>query len=274
MDKYAVFGHPISQSKSPFIHQQFAIQTHQDLEYTAIEPALDNFHQQITEFIKAGGKGCNVTMPFKGEAFEIADHISERAQLAQAVNTLTFNDDGTISADNTDGAGLVKDLIANGAPLTKRILLIGAGGAARGVIKPLLDKAPNQLVVTNRSFDKALALQTTFREFGHIEAVPLTELEHLTAFDLVINSTSTSLSGELPPVPQSIFAENGFAYDMVYQNKPTIFLAWAKQLGCSKTVDGLGMLVGQAAESFYLWRNVKPDQAQVLAMLRNMLRNH
>jgi len=271
MDKYAVFGHPIKQSKSPIIHQQFALQTGQSLEYTAIDPGEDNFVIAISAFIRDGGKGCNVTMPFKEQAFKLADHVAERAKLAGAVNTLTFNEDGSISADNTDGAGLVNDLIANGAPLNKRILLIGAGGAARGVIKPILECSPQSLTIVNRTFEKAITLANMFKEFGTVKAIPLTELADDCQFDLIINSTSTSLSNELPPIPETVFAPNCFAYDMVYQDKETRFLTWSAKNGAKKCVDGLGMLVGQAAESYKVWRGVEPDQKPVLHYLRASL---
>ena len=273
MDKYAVFGHPIKQSKSPVIHQHFAQQTLQALEYTAIEPKLDGFKEEINRFIAQGGKGCNVTMPFKEQAFELADHVSEHAKLAGAVNTLSFNEDGSISADNTDGAGLINDLKNNNAPLNKRILLIGAGGAARGVIKPLLECKPDLLVLTNRTFEKADALATLFSPYGNVSARQISELAQVGSFDLVINSTSTSLTDELPPVPASVFGKDSFAYDMVYQNKQTIFLSWAKEQGSSKLVDGLGMLVGQAAESFNIWRGEMPTQKPVLDLLRKALKD-
>lgn len=268
MDKYTVFGSPIKQSKSPFIHQAFAKQTSQAIEYTAIEPALDNFQAEVKKLIQLGGKGCNVTMPFKEQAYQMATTLSERAQLAGAVNTLTFADDGSVLGDNTDGAGLVADLKANNAPLTKRVLLIGAGGAARGVIKPLLDCQPNSLTIVNRTFEKAQALTAIFQPFGNIKAVPIEALEDEQPFDLVINSTSTSLTDELPPVSSNIFANECFAYDMVYKANKTTFLAWAAKNGAAITIDGLGMLVGQAAESFYVWRNVMPTQSNVLAQLR------
>ncbi|WP_448554329.1 shikimate dehydrogenase [Thalassotalea montiporae] len=268
MDKYAVFGHPITQSKSPKIHQQFAENTKQNIEYTAIDPGLDGFEQGIKQFIDAGGQGCNITMPFKQQAFNLANQLSERARLAGAVNTLTFHADGTIAGDNTDGAGLVNDLINNGALLNKKVLLIGAGGAARGVIKPLLDCQPELLVIVNRTHEKAELLADKFKAFGNINALPITELAAEHSFDVIINSSSTSLTGELPPVPPSIFSAGCFAYDMVYQDKPTCFLTWAAEHGAATIVDGLGMLVGQAAESFKVWRGIEPAQESVLNMLR------
>ena len=273
MDKYAVFGHPIIQSKSPKIHQQFAENTQQNIEYTAIDPGLDGFVQGIKQFIATGGKGCNITMPFKQQAFELAHQLSERAQLAGAVNTLTFHADGTIAGDNTDGAGLVSDLLANGAKLNKNVLLIGAGGAARGVIKPLLDCQPELLVIVNRTHEKAELLADKFQAFGNITALPVNELQVNHGFDVIINSSSTSLTGELPPVSSNVFSTGCFAYDMVYQDKPTCFLTWAAEHGATTIVDGLGMLVGQAAESFKVWRGVEPTKDNVLTMLRAELTN-
>ncbi|NTS78628.1 shikimate dehydrogenase [Catenovulum sp. SM1970] len=268
MDKYAVFGNPISHSKSPLIHTEFAKQTEQALQYTAIKAEIGQFAEAVNTFVADGGKGCNVTVPFKEDAFKVADHISERAQLAEAVNTLTFNEDGTISADNTDGAGLVNDLQSHQAPLNKRILLIGAGGAARGVIKPLLDCQPEQLVIFNRTHSKAQNLAEHFADYGNITAMTEKELEQSTGFDVVINSTSASLSDELPPVPATIFSQGGFAYDMAYGNKPTVFVEWALSNGCQTSLDGLGMLVGQAAVSFEIWREVKPETQTVIQALR------
>lgn len=273
MDKYAVFGNPIQQSKSPIIHQQFAHQTNQALQYQAINPS-DNqltFEQAIRAFIESGGRGANITMPFKEQAFAMATVLSERAKLAGAVNTLSFSADGQVIGDNTDGAGLVADLKANQAPINKRVLLIGAGGAARGVIKPLLDCEPTSLTIVNRTFEKAQALAKIFQSHGNIEAFAIDKLSNVEPFDLIINSTSTSLSNELPPVTDRIFATECFAYDMVYKAEQTTFLNWASQNGAVKTVDGLGMLVGQAAESFYVWRNVEPERNSVLSMLRSQL---
>lgn len=272
MDKYAVFGNPIKHSKSPLIHNEFAKNTQQLMNYEAFSPEINKFAEGIFAFRKSGGKGCNVTVPFKEDAFKIADHISERANLAGAANTLILNSDGTISADNTDGAGLVLDLINNKAPIKeKRILIIGAGGAARGVIKPLLDCAPSEIVICNRTHSKAQALAERFNKFGNINAIPIQALHKQDTFDLVINSTSASLSGELPPVSSNIFKGCSFAYDMAYGNEPTCFVNWALENGVKKAIDGLGMLVGQAAESFSIWRNIRPEITPVLSILRQKL---
>ncbi|MGJ8694368.1 MAG: shikimate dehydrogenase [Thalassotalea sp.] len=273
MDKYVVFGNPISHSKSPLIHGLLAEQTQQAIEYTYIEADIDKFTQTVLAFRDSGGKGCNVTSPFKDEAFQLADHHTEGALLAETANTLTFNADGTISAETTDGAGFLLDLKNNNAPLTgKRILLIGAGGAAKGVIKQLLDVKPVLLSICNRTVAKADLLVERFKSFGEINAISASELENLTQpYDLIINSTSASLHGELPPVPAAMFNGCSFVYDMAYANEPTIFINWAKEHQVPTVIDGLGMLVGQAAESFEIWRKVKTDIPPVLAAVRKTL---
>lgn len=273
MDKYVVFGNPISHSKSPLIHGLLAEQTKQNIEYGYIEAETDKFTEAVHAFRASGGKGCNVTSPFKDEAFQLADHHTEGALLAETANTLIFNDDGTISAETTDGAGFLLDLQNNNAPLTgKRILLIGAGGAAKGVIKPLLESNPALLSICNRTVEKADALVERFSAFGNVDAITAVELENLTTpYDLIINSTSASLHGQLPPVPDNIFSGASFVYDMAYANEPTIFINWAKEHNVETVIDGLGMLVGQAAESFEIWRKVKTDIPPVLAAVRKTL---
>ena len=273
MDKYVVFGNPISHSKSPLIHSLLAEQTAQNIEYTYIEAELGKFNEAVYAFRASGGKGCNVTSPFKDDAFKLADHHTEGALLAETANTLIFNDDGTISAETTDGAGFLLDLKNNNAPLTgKRILLIGAGGAAKGVIKPLLDTKPELLSICNRTKEKANILVERFNTFGEINAITADELENLSQpYDLIINSTSASLHNQLPPVPASIFKDCSFVYDMAYANEPTIFINWAKEQGAQTVIDGLGMLVGQAAESFEIWRQVKTDIPPILAAVRKTL---
>ena len=262
-DRYAVFGHPIAHSKSPQIHAAFARQTGQDMTYEAILAPTDGFAASVAAFIAAGGRGANVTVPFKEDAFRLANRLSPRAQLAGAVNTLSFDATGIVG-DNTDGAGLVADLTRNlGRPLAgRRILLIGAGGAARGVIGPLLEQRPAALVVANRTAARADALAALFG--NGVSACGLDGIEG--AFDLVINATAASLAGELPPLPPAIFAPGCLAYDMMY-GRDTPFLAFARQYGAA-TADGLGMLVEQAAEAFHLWRGVRPATAPVIAQLR------
>ena len=262
-DRYAVFGHPIAHSKSPQIHAAFARQTGQDMSYEAILAPLDDFAGSVAQFIAAGGRGANVTVPFKEAAFKLASRLSPRAQRAGAVNTLTFDADG-ILGDNTDGAGLVADLTRNlhctlaGA----RILLLGAGGAARGVIEPLLEQQPAALVIANRTVSRAEALAELFGQ-----RVSACGFDAATSpFDLVINATAASLAGELPPLSPRIFTAGTLAYDMMY-GRDTPFLGFARVHGAN-TADGLGMLVEQAAEAFYLWRGVRPDTTPVIAALR------
>jgi len=270
VDKYVVIGNPIAQSKSPFIHQQFAKQTQQSLDYQKQLVELDGFERFVTTFKAAGGRGCNVTMPFKEQAYAAATQLSPRAKAAGAVNTLTFNDDGTISGDNTDGQGLVGDLLRNKVTLKNaRILVLGAGGAARGCILPLLEQQPTKIVIANRTASKADALATQFNESGKVDGCGFEQLSG--EFDVIINSTSTSLSGELPAISDDIVLSATCCYDMVYKNEPTAFLAWANKLGVAHTIDGLGMLVGQAAESFRVWRDVMPKIDDVLAQMRKGL---
>ncbi len=270
IDSYAVFGNPIGQSKSPFIHTLFARQTNQMLTYTAKQPEAGTFIEAATAFFSEGGKGCNVTAPFKEDAYQFANRLTERAQLAGAVNTLKKVDDGEIIGDNTDGEGLVQDLLQYQVILEGAcILLIGAGGAARGVIKPLLDQSPASIVVANRTAAKAEQLADMFKPFGQVEACSLEQVEG--SFDVVINSTSSGLSGQRPAITESIFGSNTVVYDMVYGAGTTLFNQWARDNGVHKAYDGLGMLVGQAAESFMLWRGLRPGTKQILRELRKNL---
>ena len=262
-DRYAVFGHPIAHSKSPQIHAAFARQTGEDVVYEARLAPLDGFADSVAQFIAAGGRGANVTVPFKEEAFKLANRLSPRAQRAGAVNTLVFDVEG-IAGDNTDGAGLVADLTRNlnRSLAGKRILLLGAGGAARGVIEPLLEQQPAALVIANRTISRAQELADLF---GHgITACSFDAAD--APFDIVINATAASLAGELPPLSSRIFTPNTLAYDMMY-GRDTPFLSFARTHGAA-TADGLGMLVEQAAEAFYVWRGVRPDSAPVIAALR------
>ncbi|MEW5965544.1 MAG: shikimate dehydrogenase [Pseudomonadota bacterium] len=263
-DRYAVFGHPIAHSKSPLIHAAFARQTGQDLRYEALLAPLDGFAASVAAFAAAGGRGANVTVPFKEEAYRLADRLSPRAQLAGAVNTLSFDAAG-IAGDNTDGAGLVADLTRNLRRnlAGSRILLLGAGGAARGAIGPLLDQQPAALIVANRTVGRAQELAQLFGR--GVSACGFDSID--SEFDLVVNATAASLAGELPPLQAAIFAPGCLAYDMMY-GRDTPFLAFAREHGAA-TADGLGMLVEQAAEAFYLWRGVRPDTAPVIASLRS-----
>ncbi|NHH99244.1 shikimate dehydrogenase [Oceanimonas sp. MB9] len=270
MDRYVVIGNPIAHSQSPFIHQAFAEQTGQDMKYERLLAPLDSFESSLRDFVEAGGQGCNVTVPFKTDALAVAGELSERATLAEAVNTLKLLPDGRWFADNTDGAGLVMDLHRLGVALVgRRILLLGAGGAARGVIAPLLTEQPATLVVANRTERRAEILANRFAGLGPVSHQPLDALEG--AFDLIINSTSASLQGEQLALPASLCHSGTQVYDMMYGREETPFLQWAAEQGVQDRFDGLGMLVGQAAESFYLWRGVRPDMAPVLQALRARL---
>jgi len=271
-DEYAVMGNPISHSKSPQIHTLFAKQTQQNIRYRAIQVDPGGFEQAIGNFFASGGKGLNITVPFKQDAWQLADELSERAQLAGAVNTLKPGTNGGLYGDNTDGIGLVRDLTENlGVELSeKRLLLVGAGGAARGVIAPLLDNMPHQLSIANRTMDRAYELVKQFSEKGNVNAVSFNALEG-EKYDVVINATSASLKGDLPPLPVSAITGTQIVYDMMYGSKPTLFLQWAQQHGADKIRDGLGMLVEQAAESFFIWRDVQPDTAPVIQEIRASL---
>ncbi|MBL8507635.1 MAG: shikimate dehydrogenase [Chitinimonas sp.] len=268
-DRYAVIGNPVAHSKSPLIHAAFARQTGQKLVYERLEAPLDGFVDTAAQFLAMGGSGCNVTVPFKEEAFRFANLLSDRAELAGAVNTLWLDDEGVVG-DNTDGAGLVADLLLHTPLAGKRILLLGAGGAARGVIAPLLDEEPASLCIANRSADKAVALAGHFAELGEVAGMGLAGLDGQ-SFDLVINATSASLAGASLPLPASLWQAGPVAYDMMYGAQETPFLAQARAAGVQQRLDGLGMLVAQAAEAFYLWRGIRPDTAPVLAELRGQL---
>ena len=269
MDQYRVFGNPIKQSRSPYIHQSFATTTNQELNYQSQLAEPDEFATAVLQFIANGGKGANVTAPFKEQALVLSDEVTERARLAGAVNTLTF-DNGKIYGDNTDGEGLVQDLLRNKVQLANsNILLLGAGGAAKGVILPLLAQHPSSIVIANRTLSKAQALIEQFND----SRLSVCGFEQTSAktYDLIINATSASLSGKLPTISSSLITENTVCYDMVYGKALTPFLAWAKAQGASKVIDGLGMLVGQAAESFRVWRGVKPEVETVIEQLQATL---
>ena len=269
-DRYCVIGNPIGHSKSPAIHAAFALQTGQDLVYERCLAPLDGFAVTVADLIAAGCKGANVTVPFKLDAAALATTLSARAQAAGAVNTLSFTD-GAIFGDNTDGAGLVNDIVRNAlfSIAGKRVLLLGAGGAARGAILPLLGEQPAQLVIANRTRATADALVQRFAgQGGEVSACEFSDLDG--AFDLVVNATSASLADALPPVPASVFSSATLALDMMYGSQPTVFMAFASGHGATAR-DGLGMLVEQAAEAFAIWRGVRPDTGQVLAQMRASL---
>ena len=262
-DRYAVIGNPVAHSKSPWIHAEFARATGQDMEYQRIEAPLQGFAHAVEVFRKGGGRGANVTLPFKQDAFRYATRLTQRAKAAEAVNTLRFEDDSVLG-DNTDGVGLVNDLQRNlgRAIAGRRVLLMGAGGAAQGVLGPLLVAGPLSLVIANRTAEKARALA---QRYGATEGGGYEQLAGK-QFDLLINATSAGLSAEAPPLPSGAFAPGALGYDMVY-GRDTRFLAMARAAG-AEACDGSGMLVEQAAESFLLWRGVRPDSGPVLAALR------
>lgn len=267
-DQYAVMGNPISHSKSPRIHAMFAAQTDQNLEYRAILVELDGFAAAARAFQKAGGRGLNVTVPFKQDAWVFADLLSARAERAGAVNTLIFDATG-VCGDNTDGPGLVRDLSVNlGYSLAeKRILLLGAGGASRGVMQPLLAEQPTQLVIANRTASKAMDLALRCGDLGRVSGCDFSDLAGH-QFDLIINATAVGLNDEVPPLPEGVLAPGGWCYDLMYGKEPTAFVRWGWEQGAANSIDGLGMLVEQAAESFYLWRGVWPETQTVIQALR------
>lgn len=270
-DRYAVIGNPIEHSKSPAIHAAFARQTHQQMEYSRILGALDDFAGDVRSFVAAGGRGLNVTVPFKEQAWALLADRSARARAAGAVNTIIVLDGGMLRGDNTDGVGLLRDLTENHgfAPAGKRILLLGAGGAARGVLQPLLDSGPAELVIANRTASKAVGLAEGHGTAGGamLRGCGLDGLVGA-RFDLIINATSSGLEGGVPDIPGDCLADGGWAYDMLYADSQTPFCRWANEHGASRAMDGLGMLVEQAAESFLLWRGVRPRTGPVIDMLR------
>ncbi len=270
-DQYAVIGNPIGHTKSPLIHGLFAQGTRQDISYTAIEGQLEPkgaFAAAVRAFAASGGKGINITAPFKLEAFAMSDERSERAELAGAANALKF-ESGRILADNFDGIGLVRDIEVNlRLPMAgKRVLLLGAGGAARGALLPFLDASPKEMVIANRDVDKARALVAQVASRGPIVASSYADLARMGRFDLVVNATSASLTGDLPPVPPSVFSPAGTAYELAYGKRLTPFLRLAKNAGVHGIADGVGMLVEQAAEAFVWWRGVRPETSSVIDRL-------
>lgn len=270
MKYYGVFGNPIAHSKSPLIHRLFAEQTGQKISYEPLLAALDGFPEAVSQFFQSGS-GANVTVPFKEQAFVLADQLSERALRAKAVNTLKKLEDGSLLGDNTDGAGLVNDLLNNQVVLAnKNILILGAGGAVRGVLEPLLAQQPAEICIANRTVEKAEQLAREFADLGPMTACGYDWID--APVDIIINGTSASLSGELPPLASTLIkAGHTVCYDMMYSKQTTIFNQWAQEHGAARTLDGLGMLVAQAAEAFYLWTDVRPDAAPVLQQLRAQL---
>ena len=269
-DRYAVMGHPIAHSRSPWIHACFATATGEDLRYEAIHVQPGEFDAAVSVSRAAGGRGLNVTLPFKQEAWALADRRTPRAERAGAVNTLWFEGEH-IGGDNTDGVGLVRDIGVNlGWPLGgRRVLLLGAGGAARGVLEPLLAARPAEVVIANRTETRAHELAARFTTLGNLRGSAFAALDG--GFDLLVNATSASLQGEVPALPDGVLGADAACYDMMYAAGPTAFLRWAKAAGATRLTDGVGMLVEQAAESFARWRGVRPPTGAVIAGLRELL---
>jgi shikimate dehydrogenase len=268
-DLYAVIGNPIQHSKSPLIHAAFARETGQDMDYGRILGDPGEFAGNVRRFFAGGGRGMNVTVPFKEQAWELADERSPAAESAGAVNTLTRLDDGRLRGDNTDGTGLVRDLAVNNGFAFEgvQVLLLGAGGASRGVMRPLLETGLGSLTIANRTAAKAVDLAAAGAGMGPVTGCGLDGLEGR-RFDLIINATSAGLGGAVPAIPGDCLAEGGWTYDMLYGDVPTPFCRWGSERGAARALDGLGMLVEQAAESFRLWRGVRPSTGPVIALLR------
>ncbi len=271
MDLYAVVGHPISHSKSPFIHAEFAKQTHQIMQYIKIEVPLDQFSNFVHDFQRRQGKGLNITLPFKQQAYQLASVLSDRARLAKAVNTLTF-DNNEIYGDNTDGVGWIKDIVNNHHfSLThKKILILGAGGAVRGILPLLSHYQPKCVMIANRTIENAETLAAEFQSCLTLTASGLGQIEG--QYDLIINGTSSALTGAFLTLPESILSPTTFCYDLMYAKTLTPFLKWAKSQGINHLADGLGMLVEQAAESFFIWRGIKPNTKAIIARLASCRR--
>ena len=265
IDRYAVFGQPINHSKSPQIHTLFAKQTQQNLIYQAKEVGADNFKTSANDFFSKGGKGLNCTVPLKELAYQFADKLTPRAEFAKAVNTLALQSDGSILGDNTDGCGLVRDLMVNHQIVLKeqRILILGAGGASRGIISPIMQHRPKKIVIANRTVEKSMALAIEFQDLGMINGCGFDDLAQQ-QFDLILNATSASLSNQLPSLVNNLLAKNGCCYDLVYANEPTAFVRWGIENKASKSIDGLGMLIEQAAEAFYIWRGIRPNTENII----------
>ena len=272
VDQYGVFGHPVGHSLSPFIHGVFARDTGQQMTYRAYDVAPEEFAERVQAFFADGGRGLNITLPHKIVAVEVAQELTARAAHAAAVNTLALQGDNVLLGDNTDGGGLVRDLCDNlGLIVTqRRVLILGAGGATRGVLAPLLGLEPAIVVIANRTPERAEALAAAFADLGVTQGVGF-EYVCDTPFDLIINATSASLSGDIPPIPSGAVGPQTVCYDLAYGRSAMAFVRWAQQAGCVRAVQGLGMLVEQAAESFRLWRGIRPQTASVLAALKERI---
>jgi shikimate dehydrogenase len=267
-DRYALVGHPVEHSRSPLIHSLFARQTGENMSYELIDAEPQSFETAVRGFGAAGGKGMNVTVPHKEAAYALVDEISAPAEVAGAVNTIKF-DGGKLYGENTDGIGLLRDLVANQhqALAGKRILVLGAGGAARGIVGPLLTAKPSELVIANRTRERADALVAQLKSPLAPRTVAFDALADLPPFDLLLNATSAGLKGEAPPFPGSLLGPQSFCYDLVYSVNDTPFVAWARKHGAGRAVQGWGMLIEQAAESFFIWRGVRPDTKPILKQL-------
>lgn len=261
-------GYPVSHSRSPVIHRLFALQTGQNIQYELLQVAPEKLEVAVAQFRRTGGKGLNITAPHKTEVLRLADQLSERAKLAGAVNTLVFQED-SVFGDNTDGIGLLRDLISNlGLQLSdSNILILGAGGATRGIVAPLLETQPASITIANRTLAKARDLIEHFADIGPVTACRFGEVPKSTHFSLIINATSGGLAGETPPYPASAISDGCLCYDLSYGLTPTPFSLWAARHGAARSVMGWGMLVEQAAESFHLWRGVRPDTSLVLKQI-------
>jgi shikimate dehydrogenase len=270
-DRYALVGHPVSHSRSPLIHQLFARQTGENLSYELIDAEPEQFETAVRGFAAAGGLGMNVTVPHKEAAFEICKTHGEEAEAARAVNTITFRKGG-MHGDNTDGTGFIRDLCVNHERViaSRRVLLLGAGGAARGIIGPILAERPESLVLANRTIERAEDLRTDLDSPASLQICRFDELEGMEPFDIVINATSAGLKGEQPPFPASVLGSATLCYDLAYSLKPTPFLVWAESHGAGEAVQGWGMLVEQAADSFAIWRGKRPDTQPILSKLTSL----
>jgi len=269
LDRYGVMGHPVGHSRSPIIHRLFALQTGQDLQYDLLDITPEKLEQAVRLFQSSGGRGLNITVPHKRSVCMLCDHLSERASTAGAVNTLIFRDNEIIG-ENTDGIGLLRDLVINLdlAIEGTDILILGAGGATRGILGPLLEMSPNSVTIANRTRDKAEALKERFSDLGPVHVSGFDDVPEDIEFDLIINATSAGVHGETPPFPIGALTGQPICYDLSYGLKPTPFTVWARDHGAGRAVMGWGMLVEQAAESFRLWRGVRPETAPVLKQIR------
>ncbi len=269
IDAYAVFGSPIKHSKSPVIHSMFAEQTGQQMQYDKQDVPAEQFKAAISQFFAQGGRGVNCTVPLKELAFQRADTLTPRAQKSKAVNTLAMQSDGLLLGDNTDGVGLVTDLKNNNVTLSgKKVLILGAGGASRGILLPLQAENVTSITIANRTVNKAERLADEFKASGSTSGCGFNDLNDQ-QFNIILNATSASLSGDLPPLPPHLLANDGVCYDLAYGNEDTPFVTWGYQQNAQKSLDGLGMLVEQAAAAFFIWRGVQPDTAPVITALKS-----